>query len=91
MVSTRLKRARASARKLRKEFRKHIVTAVAAALGFLIALSWRQPIANLTDYIITILGLEGGQILYQFLAAIIITIILVLALTIVVRWEVKKE
>ena len=91
MVSEKLKRARASARKLRREFRKHIVTAIAAALGFLIALSWREPIANLTAHIIEILGLQGDQILYQFLAAIIITIILVLALMIVVRWEVKEE
>ena len=98
MVKKRLKKARESARKareatrrLRKEFRKHIVIAIAAALGFLIALSWREPISNLTDHIITILGLQGEQILYQFLAAIIITIILVLALVIVTRWEIKKE
>ena len=91
MVSEKLKRARASAKKLRKEFKKHIVTAIAAALGFLIALSWREPISNLTNYIINILGLQGEQIFYQFLAAIIITIILVLALMIVVRWEVKEE
>jgi cytochrome c oxidase subunit IV len=78
-----------SALAFKKEFQKHIITAISAALGFLIALSWRTPIQNSVNWLIDNFGLNG-YILYEFLSAVLITIFAVFVLMIVTQWEVKK-
>ena len=74
-----------------KEFKKHIIVAITAALGFLIALSWREPISELTSMIIVSLGIGAEAILYKFLSALVITIVAVLALILVSKWASDKE
>ena len=91
MVSERLKKARVKARRLRREFRNHIVTAIAAAIGFLIAFVWREPIIALSNIIIIKMGIVGEAVLFKFITALIITIILAILLMVVARWEVKEE
>jgi len=83
--------AREAAKKFRIEFRKQMTTAIAAALGFLIALSWREPLSDLTGLAISKLGIAGNEILFKFVAAIVVTFILVLFLIILTRWNVQEE
>ena len=84
-------RTKTSALAFKKEFQKHIVTAISAAFGFLIALSWRTPIKNSVDAFIEKLNLGGQVIFLEYLSAIIITIIAVLGLMWMTRWEVKSQ
>jgi len=84
-------RTKTSALVFKKEFQKHVFVAISAALGFLIALSWRTPIKNSVDAFIEKLRLGGQAIYLEYLSAIIITIIAVLALMWMTRWEVKTK
>jgi len=84
-------RTKTSALLFKREFKKHVVIAISAALGFLIALSWRTPIQNSVVALIENFGLGGQAIYLEYLSAIIITIIAVLALMWVTRWEVKSQ
>ena len=84
-------KTKTSALAFKKEFQKHIITAISAAFGFLIALSWRTPIKNSVDAFIEKLKLGGQAIFLEYLSAIIITIIAVLALMWITRWEVKSQ
>lgn len=83
-------RAREHASRFGKEFKKHILTAVSAALGFLIALSWRTPIKNSIDALIEKLGLSESVIYMEFLSAILITIIAILLLMLISKWSSEK-
>jgi len=62
--------AKGSAAKFQREFRKHLITAISAALGFLIALSWREPLSELVDLIIASSGLQGEALFYKFFLGI---------------------
>jgi len=84
-------RTKTSALAFKGEFKKHVVIAISAALGFLIALSWRTPIQNSIVALIEAFGLGGQAIYLEYLSAIILTIIAVLALMWMTRWEVKSQ
>jgi len=56
-----------------KEFKKHSLTAIVSAIGFLIALSWRDFIVDLINMIVINLGITEQLYLYKFISAIIIT------------------
>jgi len=84
-------KTKTSALAFRGEFQKHVFVAISAALGFLIALSWRTPIKNSVDTFISSLGLGGQAIYLEYLSAILITIIAVLVLMWMTRWEVKSQ
>ena len=84
-------RTKTSALFFKREFQKHAIIAISAALGFLIALSWRTPIQNSVVALIENFGLSGQAIYLEYLSAIIITIIAVLALMWVTRWKVKSQ
>ena len=77
---------RTRAGKFKNEAKKHTATAITAAFGFLIALSWRTPIQNSVNNMIKSFGLTESAIYYEYLSAIFITIIAVLALMIVAKW-----
>ena len=79
------------AEKFHKRFRKELVTAVVAAFGFLIALSWREPIVQAIDLFIEFTNLKGNEIYIQIISAILITIIGVLAIMVISKWDVKKD
>lgn len=78
-----------SALKFKEEFRKQIVVAVSAALGFLIAMSWRAPLQNAVNLLIVKMGLKGGAVYFEFLSAFVITLVAVLGLMWLSRWSVK--
>lgn len=74
-----------------KEFRKQSVVAITAAFAFLIALAWRNPIQNSVNKLLEILGLSSTEIYLEFVSAILITIIAVIVLMIISRWNQKAE
>ncbi|MCK4647823.1 hypothetical protein KAT24_02750 [Candidatus Pacearchaeota archaeon] len=73
-------KAKATAKKLKLELKKSINTAIAAAFGFLIALSWRDVITGYVSKIENLSPLKGGLI-----SAIIITVISVIGILIVTK------
>jgi len=83
-------RAVGASKRFREEFKAQVFIAISAAVGFLIALSWREPISKLINSLIVKLGLQQQVIYYEFLSAIIITIIAVLILIIIAKWNEKK-
>ena len=82
-------RLKTNVSRFHKEFKKHMVTAVSAAFGFLIALSWREPIKEGIDLIIKKIGI-GNAVYFKFISAIIVTVIAVLGLMIVSKWSSEK-
>lgn len=80
-----------STKAFREEFKKQTVIAITAAFAFLIALSWRSPIQNSVDKIVSRLGLSEQIIYYEYLTAVIITILAVLALMIISKWASEKK
>ena len=84
-------RAKNSAGRFKSEFKKQAVTAITAAFAFLIALSWRTPIQNSVNKVIENLGLIGKEIYIEYLSAIIITIVAVIALILLSKWASEKD
>ena len=72
-------------------FRGHASTAIIAALSFLIALSWKDFISKIIRENISISSLEKYSYLAELYAAIIITLIAIIAIMIVSRWVKKEE
>ena len=68
----------------KREFNRHLLTAITAAFAFLIALSWREPIAESLNLLLEPLGARETIIL-KFVGAIIITIIAALILLFLTR------
>lgn len=83
------KKAYDSAKKFNEEFRRQTVTAITAAFAFLIALTWRTPIEKSVNNIILNLGLNQEVAHYEYIAAIIITFLGVLAIMLLSRWASK--
>ena len=77
--------------KFSSEFKKQTLTAISAALGFLIALSWREPISSAVNDLVSNFGMEKSLVYYQFVSAFIVTFIGVLILMLVSRWNAKKS
>jgi len=73
-------KTKAAAKKLKLELKKSISTAIAAAFGFLIALTWKDVITGYVNKIAESSPLKGNLI-----SAIIITIISVLGILIVTK------
>ena len=69
-----------SAKKFRREFRKSSGTAIVAALGLLTALAWKDVITEWLNKIINLNPLQG-----KFVAAMIITLISVIAIMIITK------
>lgn len=84
-------RAKKHGSDFQKEFKKHVIIAITAALGFLIALSWKDPVLKLSGAVIGSLGVVEGGLSFEFLSASIVTVIAVLALIIISKWTVEKK
>jgi hypothetical protein len=71
------------------EFRTTIATAIAAAFGFVIALTWNDFIkAAVDDFLLTI-GATGTGYAVKLAAAVIVTIIGTIGILLVSRWKKK--
>lgn len=69
--------------KFRRAFRKELQIGITAAFAFLIALSWRDPIKKSVDILIIRLGLSDNALLFQYISAIIVTLVAVLILMVI--------
>ncbi|MCK5149529.1 hypothetical protein KAJ87_01235 [Candidatus Pacearchaeota archaeon] len=74
-------KTKASAKKLKREIKKSISTAIVAAFGFLIALSWRDVIKEYVNKISSLSPIQGNLI-----SAVIITIISVIGILIITKF-----
>jgi hypothetical protein len=74
----------------KREFQKSVVTAALAAFGFLIALSWRDPISDSINVLMESLGFSGEGLLAGYASAIVLTILVVFLLMIISRWKVDN-
>lgn len=63
-----------------QEFKKYTFTAIAAAFGFVMALTWNEAIKATVLKIIDALGITGEGYIFQIIAAIIITVICILGI-----------
>ncbi|MEM2956149.1 MAG: DUF5654 family protein [Candidatus Pacearchaeota archaeon] len=66
-----------------KEVKGKVLTSIAAAFAFVIALSWNDAIKSGVDSLITSMGLTGTSYLLKVLAALIVTAIAVAGIWIV--------
>ncbi len=73
-------KAKESAKKFKKEVKKSVTTAIVAAFGFLMALSWRDVITGYVSKISELSPVKG-----QFISAVIITIVSVAGILIVTK------
>lgn len=85
-----MKKVKKDANKFRREVKRHIVTGITAAFGFLIALTWREPIADLVNMLVENFDIQN-EILFKFITAIIMTLIAALVLMYLTRWAAKDE
>ncbi len=83
--------AKREAKEFQLEVRKSTATAIAAAFSFVIALFWRDAITDILNKILNDLGLTGSTYIAKIIAALIVTIIAVIAINKVSKWgEVKN-
>lgn len=74
-------RTKASAKKFKREIKKSISTAIVAAFGFLIALSWRDVIKEYVNKLSSISPIQGNLI-----SAIIVTIISIIGILAITKF-----
>jgi len=74
----------------KQEVRKNVVTAVTAAFGFMIALTWRDAIKEIVESVLAASGIKEGIYAYKIVVALIITMICVFGIMIISRWAEKK-
>lgn len=86
-----LRRSKSAALRLKKALRKNTMTAILAAFAFLIALVWRDAIQDSVNHLISLFGISKNLIAYKFITATIITIIAVIGIIIVSKFEIKEE
>ncbi len=75
-----------SAKKFNNKLKESVNTAIVAAFGFLIALTWRDLISEYVNQITSYSPLQG-----RLISAIIVTIIAVIGIFIATRLISKKE
>jgi len=85
------KEIEAEARRFRRDVQKKIATAILAALGFVIALVWRDAIQESVDKVLKVLNITGTGYFYKILTAILVTIICVIAIMQISRWSEKEK
>ena len=71
--------------KFKQEFGKTLKTAIAAALGLIMALAWRDVLQGYIEKLLTVSPLKG-----QLIGAIIITIISVIIILIISKINPEK-
>jgi energy-converting hydrogenase Eha subunit E len=75
----------------KKEFGNQTITAIIAALGFLIALSWRDFITESLNKIVENFGISNQLYFYKLIVAILITIIAILGIMIISKIQIKEN
>ena len=91
LTKTATEMARQAASNLGNETRRHVVTAIAAAFGFLIALSWRDTIQGVVTHLISNFSFSGPPLILTFYATLITTLIAVVGIVLVTKWGKKPN
>jgi flagellar biogenesis protein FliO len=79
------------AQEIQKETARRITTAITAAFAFVIALAWKDAIRKAVDSIVLKMGVPETVYFYEFIVAIVVTLICVLGILMVSKYGVKKE
>ena len=77
----------AKASRVQREIRKHIITAISAALAFIIALFWRDAIQTGITEILQKFDVSTDTYIYKMMAAVIVTILCVVGIMLIARME----
>jgi len=78
------------AKNLKNETKKHLITAIVAAFGFIIALVWRDTIKEYISFLVTKFSVSGPLMVINFYTAIITTIIAVIGIVLLTKWGSKS-
>lgn len=78
---------RTSTKKFQQEVKKNTGTAIAGGFAFLIALFWRDAVIDSIDYILKEANITTNTYMYKIIAAIIVTLIAVLAIMHFSKWS----
>ena len=79
------------AAEIKKETARHITTAITAAFAFVIAFAWKDAIRKAIDSSVKRMGIPETVYFYEFIIAIIITIVCVIGIMIIAKYGAKKE
>jgi len=78
-------------KELKNETKKHVVTAIVAAFGFIIALVWRDAIKEFIESLVINFSISGPSSLITFYTAIITTMIAAIGIVIITKWSSEPE
>jgi len=78
-------------KELKNETKKHVVTAIVAAFGFIIALVWRDAIKEFINTFVANFSIKGPPALITFYTAIITTIIAAVGIVLITKWSSRPE
>jgi len=78
---------RNAVKELKNETKKHVVTAIVAAFGFIIALVWRDAIKEFIETVVVNLSISGPTSLITLYTAIITTIIAAIGIVLITKWS----
>jgi len=73
------------------EVRKNASVAVSAAFALLIALAWKDVIAESVDKIVEVLQMPGNTYLFRFVSALIVTVVCVMGIWFSSKIAAKEE
>ena len=78
-------------KELKNETKKHVVTAIVAAFGFIIALVWRDAIKEFINTLVANFSITGSPGLITLYIAIITTIVAAVGIVLITKWSAKPE
>jgi len=80
----------AGVKRMHNEYKKNMVTALSAALAFVMALYIRDVVKSWISWILSVLEIsEGAGLVYQTIIAVIVLSICVLGIVFLSRWKEK--
>ena len=80
----------AGVKRMHKEYKKNMVTALSAALAFVMALYIRDVVKSWISWILSVFEIsEGAGLVYQTIIAVIVLSICVLGIVFLSRWKEK--
>jgi len=78
-------------KELKNETKKHVVTAIVAAFGFIIALVWRDAIKEFIETLVINFSISGPSSLITFYTAIMTTLIAAIGIVLITKWSSEPE
>jgi len=75
---------------VKKEYKKNLVTALSAALAFVMALYIRDVVKSWIEWILATFSIVGGTgLIYQTIVALIVLTLCVLGIVFLSRWKLE--